>query len=155
MARKALSYFADERGRNNNPNFFINMKDEDLRRQVKRIIRDIKNMTIEEQDLNYFKADKILSACLSESYIQFKEAETLLNALTSYINGPLAFGPLDPRINIWEERNNASNIISKVSNRLIVWRTAYYIFTEIQQGAEIHLALSNILALDKKLFYDL
>ena len=153
MARKALSYFADERGRNNNPNFFINMKDEDLRRQVKRIIRDI--MTIEEQDLNYFKADKILSACLSESYIQFKEAETLLNALTSYINGPLAFGPLDPRINIWEERNNASNIISKVSNRLIVWRTAYYIFTEIQQGAEIHLALSNILALDKKLFYDL
>ena len=155
MARKALSYFADERGRNNNPNFFINMKDEDLRRQVKRIIRDIKNMTIEEQDLNYFKADKILSACLSESYIQFKEAETLLNALTSYINGPLAFGPLDPRINIWEERNNASNIISKVSNRLIVWRTAYYIFTEIQQGAEIHLTLSNILALDKKLFYDL
>lgn len=155
MARKALSYFADERGRNNNPNFFINMKDEDLRRQVKRIIRDIKNMTIEEQDLNYFKADKILSACLSESYIQFKEAETLLNALTSYVNGPLAFGPLDPRINIWEERNNASNIISKVSNRLIVWRTAYYIFTEIQQGAEIHLALSNILALDKKLFYDL
>ena len=131
MARKALSYFADERGRNNNPNFFINMKDEDLRRQVKRIIRDIKNMTIEEQDLNYFKADKILSACLSESYIQFKEAETLLNALTSYINGPLAFGPLDPRINIWEERNNASNIISKVSNRLIVWRTAYYIFTEV------------------------
>ena len=155
MARKALSYFADERGRNNNPNFFINMKDEDLRRQVKRIIRDIKNMTIEEQDLNYFKADKILSACLSESYIQFKEAETLLNALTSYVNGPLAFGPLDPRINVWEERNNASNIISKVSNRLIVWRTAYYIFTEIQQGAEIHLALSNILALDKKLFYDL
>ncbi len=155
MARKALSYFADERGRNNNPNFFINMKDEDLRRQVKRIIRDIKNMTIEEQDLNYFKADKILSACLSESYIQFKEAETLLNALTSYVNGPLAFGPLDPRINIWQERNNASNIISKVSNRLIVWRTAYYIFTEIQQGAEIHLALSNILALDKKLFYDL
>ena len=60
MARKALSYFADERGRNNNPNFFINMKDEDLRRQVKRIIRDIKNMTIEEQDLNYFKADNFV-----------------------------------------------------------------------------------------------
>ena len=39
MARKALSYFADERGRNNNPNFFINMKDEDLRRQVKRIMQ--------------------------------------------------------------------------------------------------------------------
>ena len=43
MARRSISYFAEERGRNKNPNFYINARDEDLRRNVKRIIRDIKN----------------------------------------------------------------------------------------------------------------
>ena len=41
--RRNISYFAEERGRNNNPNFFVNMRDEDLRRQVKRIIKDMRN----------------------------------------------------------------------------------------------------------------
>ena len=69
-ARKNISYFTEERLRNNNPNFFVNMRDEDLRRQVKRIIKDMRSNTIEEQDYIYFRNDKIISACLTESYSQ-------------------------------------------------------------------------------------
>ena len=58
--KRNLSYFAEEARRNNNPNFFVNMRDEDLRRQVKRIVRDMRNSNIEEQDFVYFKNDKII-----------------------------------------------------------------------------------------------
>ena len=78
--KRNLSYFAEEARRNNNPNFFVNMRDEDLRRQVKRIVRDMRNSNIEEQDFVYFKNDKIISACLTESYDQWKSAETIKNA---------------------------------------------------------------------------
>ena len=83
-ARKNISYFTEERLRNNNPNFFVNMRDEDLRRQVKRIIKDMRSNTIEEQDYIYFRNDKIISACLTESYSQWKSAETIKNALAYY-----------------------------------------------------------------------
>ena len=40
MARQ--SYFAEKRGRNNDPNFFNRVPMEEIRKNVKRIIRDVK-----------------------------------------------------------------------------------------------------------------
>lgn len=154
--RRNMSYFAEERGRNNNPNFFVNMRDEDLRRQVKRIIRDMRNCNIEEQDYVYFKNDKIISACLTESYAQWKSAETIKNALSYYFCVPLANGVLPyPTNNLWEERTNASNELGKFTNKANLWSIAYRVFLEISNGADIAMAMSNLYKIDQRLFYDL
>lgn len=157
MARKGLSYFSEERGRNNNPNFFVNMRDEDIRRQVKRIVRDIKNGIIEEQDLVYFTQDKIISACITESWQQWRSSETIKNALMYYVNVPLAqnSGMVNPNINIWDERVNASNELGKLTNKSNLWKICYQTFIDISNGANIEMALSNIYKLDRSLFYDL
>ena len=154
--RRNISYFAEERGRNNNPNFFVNMRDEDLRREVKRIIKDMRSSNIEEQDYVYFKNDKIISACLSESYTQWKSAETIKNALTYYFNVPLNNGVLlYPTINLWEERTNTSNELGKVTNRANLWSIAYRTFLDISNGADVGLAITNLYKIDQRLFYDL
>ena len=154
--KRNLSYFAEEARRNNNPNFFVNMRDEDLRRQVKRIVRDMRNSNIEEQDFVYFKNDKIISACLTESYDQWKSAETIKNALLYYFNVPLANGTLPyPNANLWEERSNASNELGKFTNKSNLWNIAYRIFLDISNGADIGQAISNLYRIDSRLFYDL
>lgn len=152
---KNISYFAEERLRNNNPNFFMQRREDELRKQVKRIIRDIKNNTIEQQDLNYFKNDRIISACIEESYKNFIESFTMINALTHYINTVLTTNIPTLGLNVPQERVNASNLITAYNNKLIVYRIAYYAFLDIGRGGDIMMALSNIVQLDKKLFYDL
>ena len=156
MARKGISYFAEQRGRNNNPNFYVSMRDEDLRRQVKRIVRDMRNSNIEEQDYVYFKNDKIISACITESYEQWKSAETIRNALTYYFNVPLSNGTLlYPNINLWEERSIVSNELGKVTNKATLWNIAYRIFIDISNGADIGASISNLYKIDSRIFYDL
>ena len=156
MARKGISYFAEETGRNNNPNFYVNMRDEDLRRQVKRIVRDMRNSNIEEQDYIYFKNDRIISACITESYEQWKSAETVRNALAYYFNVPLSNGMLPyPNINLWEERTTVSNELGKVTNKATLWSIAYRIFFDISNGADIGASISNLYKIDSRIFYDL
>ena len=155
-ARRGISYFAEERGRNNNPNFFVNMRDEDLRRQVKRIVRDMRNSNIEEQDYVYFKNDRIISACITESYDKWKSAETIKNALAYYFNVPLANGVLPfPNVNLWEERTIVSNELGKVTNKATLWSIAYRTFLDISNGADIGTAISNLYKIDSRIFYDL
>ena len=154
--RKNISYFTEERLRNNNPNFFVNMRDEDLRRQVKRIIKDMRSNTIEEQDYIYFRNDKIISACLTESYSQWKSAETIKNALAYYFSVPLSNGTvLYPTINLWEDRTNASNELGKFTNKANLWNIAYRTFLDISNGADVGMAISNLYKIDQRLFYDL
>ena len=156
MARRSISYFAEERGRNKNPNFYINARDEDLRRNVKRIIRDIKNNNIEEQDLVYFQNDKIISACITESFTQWRTAETIKNALMYYNNTFLITNNVPyPNCNIWEERIYTSNEMGKYANKANLWNIAYKTFVDISRGADIRLALYNICKIDAKMFYDL
>lgn len=157
MAR--LSYFAEETRRNNNPRFYVNMKQEDLMRQVKRIIRDIKNGIIEENDLKYFTASSIINACINESKNQWDTAKAVLDAFNYYVNGPLMYGPIHPGINIYDQRRIISEEIDKNTKREIVWRNAYILFTSINEynmyGYDIHMLLNNFAGLDSKLFYDL
>ena len=68
MARQYLSWFAEERKRNNNPNFYDKMDARDLERNVKRIVRDMRNGNIDEQDYIYFSNLRIISACINVSY---------------------------------------------------------------------------------------
>ena len=150
------SYFAEERNRNN-PNFFNNMKDEDLRKQVSRIIRDIKYGNLESTDFAYFQQQKIISACITESWSRWVRTETVRNALTYYLTVPLASGfvPYPETMNLADERINATNELGSYTNRANVWRICYQTFVDISRGADIPLALQNIIKFDKSLFYDL
>lgn len=159
MARKNMSYFAEERSRNNNPNFFKNMSSSDLRRQVKRIIKDIRNGSIELQDLVYFTQDNIISACITESYAQWKSAETIQNALMYYNSSYLCHASQNQIVgsnNVWIERTNVANELGKFANKANVWNRAYIAFYNIKENImPIQEALGIIYSLDKSLFYDL
>lgn len=165
---KYMSYFAEERQRNNNPNFFLRMKDEDLRRNVRRIIRDIRNGSIEEQDLIYFKNDKIISACITESYQQFRSAEVIMTSLmmkfkalnnvpvgTEIIYSDMLMCNGTNASNIWEERSVISNEMGKYSNKMTLWNLAYKTFMDISNGYDISQCLYNLTLVDNKIFYDL
>ena len=157
MGKKGISYFAENR---NDPNFYVRMRDEDLRRQVKRIVKDMRNALIDEQDYTYFTSDKIISACITESYKQWKTAEATRKALTHYFNVVLAQQGMVqyPNVNIYEERNIVGNELAKVTNRAALWQTAYHIFNDITNcttTAQIGAAISNLYGFDIRLFYDL
>ena len=156
MARRNISSFAEERSRNRNPNFYVNVRDEDLRRNVKRIIRDIKNNNIEDQDLVYFQNDRIISACITESTAQWRSAETIKNALMHYNNTVLIPNNL-PYVScqIWDERANVCNELGKYANKASLWGIACKVFMDIANGGNIRNNLYNICKVDAKVFYDL
>ena len=167
MAR-VMSYFAEERQRNNNPNFYVRMRDDELRRNVKRIIRDIRNGVIDPQDFIYFKNDKIISACITESYQQYRSAEIIMTSLMmkfkSLNNIPTGIDVIYSDMlmcngtnasNIWEERSVISNEMGRFSNKMTLWNTAYKVFMDISNGYDVQQCLYNLTLIDAKLFYDL
>lgn len=160
MAKKNNSYFTEERMRNNNPNFYVNMREQDLRRQVKRIIKDIKFGNITEPDLLYFTQDNIISACINECYENVSINNTMRNALIYYYNNSLGMNSGMDNETLYNERVNVSNILTAINNKCNVWSMAFYTFNDISinkltDPELIKAALSNIARLDKSLFYDL
>lgn len=142
------SYFAEKRGQNNNPNFFNFINIDELRKNVKRIVRDIKFGLIQEQDYTYFTNEKILSACLHESYDQYVAACTLVNSLNYYINNGLNGGYKPyPSSDVMSERINASNQQKIQNTRAYTWMNIYKIFNAIYYGAEIRSTLKAIEAI--------
>ena len=101
---KNQSYFAEERNRSN-PHFYNKMKEIDIRRKVKRIVQDVFRGNIEDQDLVYFTNKQIISACVVESFEQWKYAYTIQKALMYYNAGPLASGQVAfQNDNIYDEK---------------------------------------------------
>ena len=84
MAR--LSYFAEKRGQNNDPNFFNRVPLDEIRKNVKRIIKDIKFDMIQDQDFNYFHNPQIIQACIAEAQENYTSCVTICNSLNFYIN---------------------------------------------------------------------
>jgi hypothetical protein len=143
MARQ--SFFAEKRSANNNPNFFNNMSVDEIRKSVKRIIRDIKFDNIAEQDYLYFTNEKVLSACLTESYVQYQTASVLVNALNYYIQDGLISGFVPYRTtDINQERALATNEQTKQNDRCYNWLQLYQMFNAIYNGADVISTLKNI-----------
>lgn len=140
------SYFAEMRSTNNNPNFFKNMKIEDLRRSVKRIIKDIKYDNIVETDYSYFLNENIMEACLQESLAQWKSANTLTNALNFYVNDYLRVGYMPYKnFDMTQEMAIAASEQNKQNEKASMWSIIYYIFKAIRyDGAEIRTELAKI-----------
>lgn len=151
MAR--LSYFAEKRGQNNDPNFFNRIPLDEIRRNVKRIIRDIKMDNIQDQDYNYFYNSQVIQACIAEADENCMRATIIANSLNFYINESLNKGiKLFPSTDINIERFAASNEHTIQNSRSKNWFTIKQIFIGIANGCygnDIRTALLPISMLDK------
>lgn len=149
MAR--LSYFAERRGQNTDPNFFNRTSIDELRKNVKRIIKDIKFDMILEQDYVYFRNPQILQACITEAQDNYATCLVICNSLNFYINECLNKGiKMLPSSNIMEERIYASKELTTQTMRVNHWYSILQMFTAISYGADIITTLTPIKMIDTR-----
>jgi hypothetical protein len=147
MARQ--SYFAEMRNIKNDPNFFNRMGVDEIKKNVKRIIRDIKFDNIDHRDYMYFTNAHVLTACMDEAHKQYESASVLVNSLNFYINECLKNGHVPYKttdVNI--EHARASNEQLKQNDRCYIWGTIYNLFQSIYNGAEVQSTLKIIQTMD-------
>ena len=145
------SYFAEKRGQNNDPNFFNRIPLDEIRKNVKRIIRDIRYDMIQDQDYNYFHSQQILQACIVEAQENYTSSVVKCNALNFYINECLNKGikPF-PSNNVIEERMYASKEQIVENARAKNWYNILQMFIAISYGADIITTLMPIKMLDSR-----
>lgn len=149
MAR--LSYFAEKRGQNNDPNFFNRIPLDEIRKNVKRIIKDIRFDMIQEQDYIYFHNPQILQACIAEAQENYVSCMVVCNSLNFYINESLNKGiKTFPSSNIMEERIYASKEQIIQNMRVKHWYTILNMFIAISYGADIVTTLAPIKMIDSR-----
>ena len=145
------SYFAEKRGQNNDPNFFNRIPLEDIRKNVKRIIKDIRFDNIQPQDYNYFCSSQIVQACIAEAQENYTSSSIICNSLNFYINECLNKGikPF-PSTMITEERMFASQQQIIQNARAKNWYNILQIFIALSYGADIMSTLMPIRMIDAK-----
>lgn len=145
------SYFAEKRGQNNDPNFFNRIPLDEIRKNVKRIIKDIRFDMIQEQDYNYFHSPQIIQACISEAQENYISSVTICNSLNFYINECLNRGiKAFPSSNITEDRLYASKEQVKQNMRAKYWNDILQMFIAISYGADIVSTLMPIKMIDSR-----
>lgn len=141
------SFFAEQRSGHNDPNFFSRMSIDEIRKSVKRIVRDIKFGNIVDQDFIYFTNPAVIGACVSESYVQFETAHTITNALNYYIvelrRGNAPYGE-----NFNDQFRSASAEQVKQNYKACIWLYIYNRFLDIQNGADPKSTLESIRIMD-------
>lgn len=147
MAR--LSYFAEKRGQNNDPNFFNNTPVDEIRKNVKRIIRDIRNNLIQDEDWSYFHSSQILQACIAEAQENYTSSVVLCNALNFYINEGINKGirPF-PTTDLVMERMYANKEQITQNARSKNWYTILQMFLAINNGYDARTVLTPLRMLD-------
>jgi len=145
------SYFAEKRGQNNDPNFFNRIPLDEIRKNVKRIVKDIRFDMIQEQDYNYFHSPQIIQACIAEAQDNYNSSVVICNSLNFYINECLNRGikPF-PSSNILEERIRASNEQVVQNMRAKHWYAILKMFEAISYGADIITTLMPIRMIDTR-----
>ena len=145
------SYFSEKRGQNNDPNFFNRIPLDEIRKNVKRIIKDIRFDMIQEQDYIYFHNPQIIQACIAEAQDNYASCIVICNSLNFYINECLNKGikPF-PSSNILEERVRASNEQIVQNMRAKHWDDILRMFIAISYGADIVTTLMPIKMIDSR-----
>lgn len=150
--RRNKSYFEQQRIQFNDPNFYKRLTDDELRRQVKRIIRDIRNGNITQQDMIYFQNDRIISACICESYEQSRKANIIAEAL-KYYNMALSTNSIAINNSEINARSAyCANTLNEFSNKATVWYECWKMFDSISKGCDIAYALTHISNLNLEWF---
>ena len=146
-----LSYFAEKRGQNNDPNFFNRIPLDEIRKNIKRIIKDIRFDLIQEQDYNYFHSPQIIQACIAEAQENYTSSIVICNSLNFYINECLNKGIKSfPSSNIMEERMYASKEQIVQNMRAKYWNDILHMFIAISYGADIVTTLMPIRMIDSR-----
>ena len=147
MAR--VSYFAEMRTVKHNPSFYLNIKQEELDKNVKRIIRDIKYDNIEEQDYKYFQCESILNSCIRVAMQQNGLALATHRALTDYREKLNSSRTCFNNDAINTEMTYVDKKVMEYENKSSVWHTIYWCFYSIKYcNAGIHTTLYNIKTLN-------
>ena len=125
------SYFEEQK--RSNANFQNRLTVSDIRKNVKRILRDIKYGNILDADYQYFMNEKILTACIEECYEQANNTFVISNALYSYVTEILNNGG---RMHKSEDINTSRNIAIVLSGmyteRYYTWSIAYSVFFNLR-----------------------
>lgn len=151
--KRNRSYFEQQRIQMNDPNFYNGLTDEELRRQVKRIVRDIRNGNITQQDMIYFKNDRIISACIYVSYEESRKANIIAEALRYYNDTELNKNSLNGYNNqIMSKRNYCTNAYNEFSIKASIWNECWIMFDGITKGYDIAYMLNHISNIDIGLF---
>ena len=142
---KKKSFFEEKRLQSNNPNFFKHMPVDEIKRNVKRIIKDIKFDNIKHQDYQYFTNPNVLMCCYQEALQQWRTASVTANALSYYINNVINGNMCPPGIDPLRERIDATNEHVKYTTKASLWLSIYKMFDAIyNNNAPIEATLSNI-----------
>ena len=140
MANQRQSYFAEKR--ESNPMYFNRVTIDEIRKNVRRIIRDVKNNNITDQDMIYFRNTQVIQACLTESYESYIKASVTANAFNFYIHEGINKGVrLFPSIDLNQERMTAATQQSDNNARANIWLQIYNMFVDINNGADPQAAL--------------
>ena len=132
MARQ--SYFAEMKYQNRNPMFFNNVKEQDLRNAVKRIVKDIKHDNIDQEDYVYFQNESVLNACITESEYQWKHAKIMESTLSAYRNeclyrrSVIQYQTFDNAT----ELMHVGNELTRQTKKCNCWKTIYEAFYSIK-----------------------
>ena len=151
--RRQRSYFEQQSTQANDPNFYRSMTDEDLRRQVRRIVKDIRNCTITQQDMIYFLNDRIRSACVTTSYNEWRKAQAIADGMKYYIDNELSKYKFSPENNnnIIERNNFCVNALTEHTTRSYIWYCCWIMFSNITRCTtteEVQAELNKILGLN-------
>ena len=149
MARK-ISFFAEQRQSNANPNFINRIDERLLRSNVKRIVKDIADNLIADEDYMYFKNDKVIDACLQVAYNNWRLNYTIKNALETYANVALPSGYIPPGANVKEEYENLSYLQIDIAGKVAIWSSLYRAFSIIKnEGVDPKYSLMYITTIPK------
>lgn len=146
--RKRPSFFEDKRL--HDPNF-IRSRDcmNDVKNNIRTIIKDVYFDQILDQDYIYFTNDNILWSLIQTSYENYKNNELIVNAMNLYLN-ELNMNRSPFSANILEERMRCSNLQIKANRLAIAWSMVHQQLQYIRMGADPKASLQYIRGLSKE-----
>ena len=126
----ARSSFFRENGQNN-PNFLNNMRQNDIKRSIKRIILDVVNDNIIDEDYIYFTNIRLINFGMEEAIKNIRYAQTEYNCAYYYSNSPYYQynGLIDA-----PEGGNVQKIIATAITKMKAWETVYQCFQSLSLG---------------------
>ena len=154
--KQRMSYFGEIRQRYNDPSYFNNVSNrpdiiEDIRKNVKRIIKDAANGNIIEQDFMYFQSVNLVTICMDVCNENISLINTQVHALQYYINNVLMHNYQPLYVSRQPEHSNAARLFDDCTAKLGIWMASYNAFNGIMRGGNPIQELSTLIQLKQQI----
>ena len=149
------SYFSKMRDKYRDPNFYARISQDELKKNVKKIIKDICYDNLVEADYAYFNQPAIISALVAESGKECYTAGVLMRALQFYSEAGIKKGYQAVPMDLNLEQVLVSNEWATQNSKYNTWATINWCFNNIQINSNlgidyIRYMLNYITMIDKK-----